>query len=67
MRGASGKRFPKDSESGVAPGEKMKNTIDIGGIAYIAEIKFEVEIVLNALGFNREGLTIGQVIDNGLY
>jgi len=44
----------------------MENAVDIGCIAYMAEIEFEIKIVLDPLGFQREGLTIRQMIDYGL-
>ncbi len=53
--------------SGVSFGKKMEDAVDVGGIAYMAEIEFEIEIVLDTLGFQREGLTIRQMIDDGLY
>jgi len=52
--------------SGVSFGKKVKNAVDIGCIAYMAEIEFKIKIVLDTLGFQREGLTIREMINNGL-
>jgi len=53
--------------SGVALGEKMEDTVYVGGVANVSEIEFKIEIVFNAVGFQRHCLAIGQVIDYRLH
>jgi len=43
----------------------MDNTIYIGGIANMAEFQLKVEIILYTIRLQGQGLSIGQMIDDG--
>lgn len=53
-------------ESGIPPGKKMEHTVDIRGIADIAQLRFKVEKTTHAIHFHRKGRAIGEVIDQGV-
>jgi hypothetical protein len=43
----------------------VKNPVDIGGVADVAEFQFELEVLLDAFYFQGESWTIREVINNG--
>jgi hypothetical protein len=52
-------------DSGVSFREKVQYPIDIGSVADMAEFEFQIEIFFYAFNLQREGGTIGKMIDDG--
>jgi hypothetical protein len=50
-------------DSSVAPGEKVQNSVDIGGVADMAEFQLKVEILFEAFYLQAQRRAVGQVIN----
>ncbi|MDK9708718.1 MAG: hypothetical protein OEL83_16875 [Desulforhopalus sp.] len=53
--------------SGVSPREKMKYSINVGGVTNVPEFELKVKIILDAFNSQKESRTVGHVINNGVY
>ncbi len=60
-----GGRIKKCKKSGVSFREEMQNTVDIGGVADMAEFEFKIKIFLDAFNLQGKGWTIREMINNG--
>jgi hypothetical protein len=55
------------AESGVSFRKKMEDAINVRGITDMTEFQLEIEVVSDPICFQREGLSIRQMVYNGLY
>ena len=52
--------------SGISPGKKMKDTVDIGGVAVMPHLQFKINIFFHSIDSQGQGRPIGKMIDDGV-
>ncbi len=48
----------------MSSGEKVNDTVNIGGVADMAGIQVKIKYIFNTVDFHREGLAIGKMVDD---
>ncbi len=52
--------------SRISPGEKMKDTVDIGGVTVMPHLQFKINIFFHSIDSEGQGRPVGKMIDNGV-